>query len=319
MSDRKLPAFAILAMFVALTACQRAESPVAQAPQAETPATRSEANAAPAPSPQPVEEVRPPACFDARTLTVVRDIIREQFLPGNAYRQMSKAVFDERVSIENALPVKWDKDIMRYECTAMVVVDSSRGLDAAGSFVVETPQLLAAAGSSVAELERVIASDLSADRKKFSYAISYISQRAGDKVHVALADITQLRSFLTGSFVAAHLKQAASSPPPVKQKESTVFEKCMEAASSNGMQATCIGAELEVQQARVSASLEEALEKRTDDGKVFLGNEQKAWMERRDVKCGDYNDPQLASMERVEKLTCRLEETKNRAIALGGR
>jgi hypothetical protein len=50
--------------------------------------------------------------------------------------------------------------------------------------------------------------DLSSDRKRFSYPIRFSSQSLGElgKYRIAMDQIGDLRAFLTGSFIAAHLE-----------------------------------------------------------------------------------------------------------------
>lgn len=115
---------------------------------------------------------RPPECFDERTIGAVLDVIREKMLPGEAYRRMSKEDFDDQVAIRAARATAWDKGIAQYECVGTVIVDASAGADRLGRAVLTYPQLLHGAGSSVAEVERVLQSDMSPDRQRFSYSIT---------------------------------------------------------------------------------------------------------------------------------------------------
>lgn len=148
---------------------------------------------------------KPPACFDTSTIAFVKRAIHQD-LPGEVYRQLPRDLFDRRVSLENAVAETYAPDIQRFDCSATLIVESSQGLDKMGQMVVTSPQLLASAGVSVAEVERVVATDLSSDRTRFSYKVRFSSQLAGARHHVAVEKISELRRFMTASFVAASVQ-----------------------------------------------------------------------------------------------------------------
>jgi hypothetical protein len=168
----------------------------------------------------PNAEAKPPQCDDRGTLELVRQLVREQIVPGNAYRSIPQSVFDAHLTIEAVHASHFDDDVRRFECTGLLVVDSSRGVDALGKAVTNSPQLLFSAGSSIAELEQVIARDLSQDRQRFAYPIVFSSQLTNSGPEVGVGTVNQLRAFLTGSFISAHAGAVASTATADSQRES---------------------------------------------------------------------------------------------------
>jgi hypothetical protein len=117
-------------------------------------------------------------------------------------------VFDAHVSIEKATPERYDRDIYRYDCSGVLAIDASAGLDSIGNVVMNNPQMLHNAGASVAQVERIFLSDFNRARRQFAFPIAFQSQRAGQDHLVRVANIEEVRLFFTGSFVAAHHQQA---------------------------------------------------------------------------------------------------------------
>jgi hypothetical protein len=213
-------ALGIVLLTASIAACspeQTTPKPV-PAPEPQPPQTA-------APAPVPVAELRPPECGDAQTLATVRNIIREKMLPGDANKAMPQQVFDAHVSIEKATPERYDRDIYRYDCSGVLAVDASAGLDPVGNVVVNSPQMLHNAGTSVAEVERIFLSDFNRARRQFAFPIAFQSQRAGEDHLVRVANIEEVRLFFTGSFVAAHhqqaLKKAEAQDAPAARAEAT--------------------------------------------------------------------------------------------------
>lgn len=155
----------------------------------------------------------PPACGDVATLTVLKDILREQIVPAE-FRTIPQPEFHSRIEIKLPAPTGFDKDIARYQCQATLVVDAARGVDQIGrskllDLALGAPMLISAAADSV-------------QAGRFEISLVYESQRVEGQHLVRISDVSRVNALLIGSFVAAHTELRPATVPDAAERAQDV-------------------------------------------------------------------------------------------------
>lgn len=148
----------------------------------------------------------PPSCSDKRTQKLVVQEIRDRVVPGNHYRSIDLRVYTSHIKLDRPTPTSFQKDIKKFNCTAVIVVDAMHGGDQYGKAIMTNPQALYDAGSSVAELERFMERGMTItnEMRTYSIQIAYSSMIIDGAQQVVVSPVHQIPALLIGSFIAAY-------------------------------------------------------------------------------------------------------------------
>ncbi|HZZ36273.1 MAG TPA: lysozyme inhibitor LprI family protein [Caulobacteraceae bacterium] len=117
---------------------------------------------------------------------------------------------------------------------------------------------------------------------------------------------------------AAFAEDTAPAANAAEARYTTAYQKCLdspEGQSTAGM-IGCIGAELEVQDARLNAQYRKAMADLNPRQKARLQAAERAWLAYRDAECLSYTDEDWGSLSRINANHCVLQMTVERLIAL---
>jgi len=168
----------------------------------------------------------PPSCNDPSTISLVKNVFRQQILP-KKFRSVPSDVFDRMTRLELPTPEKYEKEIGKYSCAARFSVDASKGIDLKallepGVASVEDLPVLVLALQQLSEDgsvgENILDKELTTETdgtKRYKFDISYTSQRV-DKQHIVRIDgVLPMQTALTGALIFPRsVGGKASQPTP---------------------------------------------------------------------------------------------------------
>jgi uncharacterized protein len=271
----------------------------------------------------------PPNCGDAKTVTLVKQIFREQLLP-EKWRAVSTATFDKGVRLDLPVPNKYEKEIKKFSCESRMSVDATAGLDKETlsaftmlGLVDDTGKLKAISGSN--------------GERRYNFTVNYTSQEVDGQHIVGISGVAQGQAALTGALLMQLQNpspQPAQSPPkidapapvaaqpapvevaapkPVQGEETSLPLATPNAAAqphracedSDGKYA-CPLDDLSVAKQRLNQAYKEATGRLDIAQQSELESLQRAWVKQRDAKCD--NDAETA----LDAIICKTEATQKR-------
>lgn len=272
----------------------------------------------------------PPNCGDAKTVTLVKQIFREQLLP-EKWKAVSTATFDKGVRLDLPVPNKYEKEIKKFSCEARMSVDATAGLDK------ETLSAFAVLGL-VDDTGNLKATSASNGERRYNFTVNYTSQEVDGQHIVGISGVAQAQAALTGALLMQLQNpspQPAQSPPsiakieapvaaqpapvevaapkPVQGEETTLPIATPNAAAqphracedADGKYA-CPLDDLSVAKQRLNQAYKEATACLDIAQQSELESLQRVWVKQRDAKCD--NDAETA----LDAIICKTEATQKR-------
>lgn len=152
-----------------------------------------------------------PSCSDESTIGLVKKILYEQLLEGEARAAVSQEKFNQVVRLDFPAPTRSDEKIGLFECSAKLVVNTSAGVS--GPFE-EKVRALIMAGVLSGALDQVL-QGVNKEKREFTIELAYSSQLVDGRQLVRTGGMSRKDAVLLNAFAGSHgvPQQAAPSAP----------------------------------------------------------------------------------------------------------
>lgn len=154
---------------------------------------------------------KPPSCNDESTVGLVKKILYEQLLDGDARAAVSQEKFNQIVRLDYPAPTRSDEKIGLLECSANLVVNTSAGV---GGPFEEKVRVLIVAGVFSGELDQLM-QGVNKEKREFTIELTYSSQLVEGRQLVRTGGMSRKDAVLLNAFAGSHgvPQQAVLSAP----------------------------------------------------------------------------------------------------------
>ena len=116
------------------------------------------------------------------------------------YKNLNISHYRKNVSFEKSVPTSYQKEILKFTCKTVLVVDTSKGFDKRMTDSFNTPTL----GDRQTAVSFVLSAYWDRPKNRFAVPLTYTSQNADGQHYVEVETVKSMTASFIGSFVAAH-------------------------------------------------------------------------------------------------------------------
>ncbi len=241
-------------------------------------------------------------CSSPVTINTVKEVIREQMLPGGTVQRIPEPVFMTGTSVKGITPTRYDTELKIAECTGIFTVDASAGIHSDAGRAIEVKY--ARAPDLVLMLSLLLSQPPKG--RVYDYQIAYSSQLKGGQNYVKVGGINDFKTLATAGFLMAKADQRTASPEtqPKKQLDADPAEIADREFSDADKQ--------------LNVAYKRAMDSLSQEGKTRLRMEQRSWIGRRDKSCAQDPDAGIGpnSVGALEAIGCATKFTQDRTAEL---
>jgi hypothetical protein len=148
-------------------------------------------------------------CSSKDATSLVKQIIREQMMPGGTAEAVPDKIFAAATKVENIVPTRFDSELHIAECQAAFTVDAAANLDADTDRYLQVryarePDVLLGLMQSFYGPENA---------RRYNVPVQYSVQTKDGRPYVRLARITELESYVTSGLLLGLMASGSPGRP----------------------------------------------------------------------------------------------------------